>query len=334
MVAAPSSSRLSRRSVRSRLSVAPVARSPVLFEFTYHTARVGYVGEAKPKHWIPLTVPPSQYATAATWYRYLSPLIQQLFTALVQDPTERRLIVIFDTGLETLRLWQQALEQCAWDAGAPAVSVLPALETIPMAFPSLKDVLIVQITSQQAFCLAHAAGQSLPYTFQSVPAGYHVAVKTKEYTSTVKSEWTDQMTYTWLNHHNPESLMAAILKCLQACPRSIRKQVIHNLVFVGEACMYRPDLRLRVAKHLQSILKRTAKDDDSSTLKEQETPLTRIPKAFNELEPLAGSIGVVETAPYRADLLAWAGASVWASHVHGLDPDSARFQWTKKPESS
>lgn len=152
---------------------------------------------------------------------------------------------------------------------------------------------------------------SLPY-FLAVPCGYETVVSNKE---TIQVEWTKEMDTHWLDETNPNSLVMALLKCLSACPTDLKRDVISNLVLVGDALVLVPDLARQVRNRLIAILDKTAVSFDEEPVSE----LTVVPTDCNALAPLKSSVAVTSTAPLRPDLVSWVGASLWASVWHRHD---------------
>ena len=147
----------------------------------------------------------------------------------------------------------------------------------------------------------------------------------------VQVEWNEDMNLHWLDETNPNSLIMTLLKCLSTCPTDLRKDVISNLVFAGDAMVLVPDLARQVRNRLIAILNRTAVSFD----KESTSDMTVVPIDCKPLEPLVLSVAVTTTAPVRPDLVSWVGASVWATVWHRRhDDDDGGVRWTFAPEGT
>jgi hypothetical protein len=368
-----SSTRRTARTTTTRLTTN--VRLPVLLEFTSCFCRVGYAGEALPHFGVLLHPDLIDYnhgcdtngstggsmlgrATMerARLYQLLFPLVEECFGRIHHpDPTTRNVVVIFDTGLTCPQTWQETLEGVLHEKHVPHVTFQSCLSLIPTAFPNLPDSLTVHVTNTAAYCMAQAGSLTLPFTFQTVPAGYRQVMQANGGEPDLLEPllWTEAMTTCWLDPSNPNSLVTAFLSCIQACPRQARPYVIGNVVFTGEAISFRPDLPNRVLRQVKTVL---LQDDENRGSYEQQyqpgTPLkstenpnenlstakignlvddfTRLCQTWSELRPLAGRIvGYVDTAPYPADRVVWAGSSVWAQIWHGRDPDAKAFGWRK-----
>jgi hypothetical protein len=169
--------------------------------------------------------------------------------------------------------------------------------------------------------------------FQAVPTGYKTVV---EDSSKISCLWDDKMNMAWLDGNNPNSLMLALLKCLDACPLDARKDVIGNILFCGDTLVIMPDLGRRLALKLKEFLSTL---DDSSEDSEPysgavgDLHLTMVPIATKQMKPLAGYVGLISTAPYRADLISWVGGSMHAALWHRHD-DQSPVQWVLPPTSA
>lgn len=141
----------------------------------------------------------------------------------------------------------------------------------------------------------------------------------------------------WLDENSPHSLVVALLKCLQACPTDTRKDVISNMVFCGDTLMVVPDLGRRVALKLKSLLEGTSPETDPASpllaLEENQPDMTMVPVAAQALKPLAPNVGLLSCAPFRADLISWVGASVYATIWHRYDNDDSRVKWNFAPST-
>jgi actin-related protein len=148
--------------------------------------------------------------------------------------------------------------------------------------------------------------------------------------STVQVNWDDNMDKHWLDEYNPNSIMMALMKCLDACPRDVRKDVVSNLVFCGETLVLVPDLGRRLSQRLIALLNKSATSFDEEPVSE----LTVVPTEWSHLSPLSSCVAVTSTAPLRPDLVSWVGASLWATVWHRHDDESdAHAKWTLAPEN-
>ena len=336
MVAATPAS-VRRRTTRSRLAATPVSRSPVMLEIVSHSVLyAGHVGQPRAQHLVAIRPTPSAKATSAEYYRIYAPVIQTAYSMLGQDPKERRVIVLMDDGLYRNRHHQQALRRILLqDAKAPACCFHPSIQMIPTCFPPKREkphqdaMLIVQFTLKEAHCIAYASGHSLEYTYQ-------VAADSKEKgdPSMKNADWI-QTQNSWLSSGNDGTslLVRAILQCIAACPRETRRGVVHNIVFCGIIADTNFDINfakgLRAALKSQQHAPPTSKDDDEDA--GSASPLqwaTSTPISDSQdLRSLAEHVSVVKLGSLRPDLLPWLGASVWAKHWHGIDPEATNFRW-------
>lgn len=305
--------------------------------------------------------------TAETYYRIYADTIEHVFHLLGQDSKERRVIILHDFGLYVQRTWKTAITRILQDIiGTQAVSFHPALSMIPFAFsptPKNNAMLIIFVTLNEAHCIVFADNMVLEYTYQT--CGYPKAALDTIREKMSSSEYNvlsvadlRQMQSTWItsniheNLQNPTtSLIIAILKTLEACPRQLRLAAIHNLVFAGS--IIDSSFGLQVAKRLEEMLKLYPENNVEKT-KQESTPPTREkgdgdaiapdsassdtsknntwtyrPFNFKALSPLVDHIAVVQFFQHqiRPDLLSWLGASVWAKHWHEQDPDSTQLKW-------
>lgn len=163
----------------------------------------------------------------------------------------------------------------------------------------------------------------------AVPCGYQKVVSPSD---KVQVEWTDSMNTYWLDETNPNSLMMALLKCLETCPTDLKREVVSNLVFCGDGMVLVPDLARRVRNRLVGILNKTAE----SFSQEPVSDFTVVPPECSHLEPLSSSVAVTSTAPLRPDLVSWMGASVWATLWlrHHDSENDLNVQWTYNPNNN
>jgi hypothetical protein len=327
-------SRNSRFKTRASIrSFKAVERAPIILELSPAVMRFGYAEECKPQHIIPMTTDNERHLqkSETQWYSILGPLMQQVYDRLMCNPTSRRVVLLHSHSQYPPTTWQAALSKILWNKGVPALVFFSSLELVPVA-QGWKRGLIVQVTREEAVCVCHADGHVLPFTYQSVPnCGYKHLMKDE---TMVQREWTKRMELQLLDENNPDSLVVALLKCLEACPRDIRFYVISNIVICGEGLMLLPDLGRRVGKRLQDILAGTAtpleKLEDSTAA--VTVNLTMVPVLITPLRPLADHLGILSCAPHRPDWISWVGASLWAATWNKYDDEESRIQWTIAPE--
>jgi hypothetical protein len=306
-------------------------RPPIILEVGSSVLRVGYAEQFKPQHIIPFTpVDSSKFLTESQWYSILSPLINQLYDRLMVKPTSRRVICVHSEYPQ--KSWEAALKQIFWNRGVPALTFVSSMEMVPVA-QGWKRGLVVKVSREEAVCVAHVDGHMLSYTYQSVPCGYKSVV---EDDSIIHTNWNDKMDHLWLDEQNPNSLVVALLKCLEACPRDVRRYVISNIVFSGDALVLVPDVGRRVTKRLKSIMEGNSirlEDSSEQPREEGDDPalLTVVPIRMSSLKSLADQLSVNTCAPHRADLISWVGASLWAAVWHKYDDDETRISWVFPP---
>lgn len=316
-----------RRRITRRPPSANVSRPPVLLEFTQNVINAGYVGQARAKHIVPLPADLSHLRkdAAAEIYRVYAPSVQKAFHLLGQDPKERKVLVLYDGGLDWPRAWQNAIARVLEDAGTKACAFHPTIKMVPFVFPTVETMLVVQIMSTEAHCIVHAEGRSLDYTYQvsSQP------LAKKGNMDTVSDCRKQQAAF--LLPSGPSDLVTAILKCLEACPVEKRKAAIHNMVFVG--ALYDPSFGTLVAKKVRDTLQERVEEGTSTVPEEEPAESTAsiewisLPVNKVKLQPLCDHCSVIELNGIRHDVVAWLGASAWANFWHGKDPDAAQFQW-------
>jgi len=269
--------------------------------------------------------------TAEDWYFILNPLVQKCFDRLLQSSNALRRVVVLHPPLMP-RTWEVALKQSLFNLGVPAVTMISLLDTPPLAL-EWKRGMVVHVGKTEAYCVAHADGMTLHNTMQITKAGYSQAVGDVEQ---VASSWTSQMDHTWLNHTtNPNSLLLAVAKCLEACPSDVRKHVAENIVFVGETVLIVPQLPVKLCKRLQTIFQegvQTPELEQPDTLpsSSSDADLTLFPMEWSKLKALVPN--VVSTGPYRADQVAWIGASLWATVWNRHDDANEHIHWTYEPK--
>lgn len=319
-------------------------RAPIILEIGSAVIRVGYADSCQPRHLIP--VPVSDAASSAhgnqtesQWYATLSPWIEVVYDRLLCNPNSRKVVVLHSQFVVPIA-WQAALEQLLWNKGVPEITFVSALEILPVA-QGWKRGLIVHVSRDEAVCICHSDGHLLPFTFQSVPeCGYQHLL---EDPSKLQCEWTTKMDFNLLDElHNPNSFVTALIKCLEACPRDIRYDIIHNLVFCGDGLTVIPDLGRRVTQRLEQILEGTQPElesqpvDESSTTTTTSTQeivhMTAVPVAIKSVQSLASRLRMLSCAPYRPDMIAWAGSSLWAATWNRYENDESRIDWKLPPQ--
>ena len=316
MVAPRSPHRDIRRTYRSTnrqaIPETQFSRPPVIIEFGSLLVTAGYAGQVHPKQIVALPQLPNnvdeskiKFSSAATWYRYLSGLLQEVYSRLGQDPTERRAIVVLTVGNHAacggleypLHNWQDALSVVLRNLGVPALRIIPAgLEMIPWIFPQISSMLTVTVsgsTSEHGYLkaevLAFANGQNLPYTYQHfIQEQDQVGRDQSSYSDSkylLEDPIASQLSLTdeqdknldKLDPHCCSPLVTMVLKCLEACPVDVRKAVISNMVVVTYGgtdpvsegkCSHMaagPELGRRLARQLQAVLKNNGKAEDSAS---------------------------------------------------------------------
>lgn len=320
--------------------IIPPSRPPVLLQITNHAILAGTVADAAPKRIFPYKQDDDQVLnTVETAYRFWSCLLQQVYDNLGQDTKDRRAVVLVpDVTLqvEYIRInLQKAMLRVLLDViGVPSVSIQPTMLFLPYAFPMLRNMIVVHVTTQNASTFVHSNDASLPFTFHSVPLEEDKN-NDKTGANVISTEWTTAMERQYLDPYYPQSLMAALLKTLENCPLPIRGLAVQNLVFTGQGVSHRPDIPLRVCKRLKQLLQAGKLPDEPAAPPETgpyPNVVGMVPVALSALKPLASLVGLIDTAATlgssRADLVPWTGASLWASHSHQHNEDA--FQWISK----
>ena len=328
-----------RRGTGRGTAILPPSRPPVLLQIQESTILAGTVAEAAPKRIFPYSkiIMTEEHSTAEALYRFWAPLLQQVYDNLGQDTKDRRAVVLLpDATLESDYIrtsTKDAILRVLLDViGVPSVHLQPALPFLPYAFPMLSTMIAVHVSATEACTFVHSKDQSLPYTFQCVPLE-------EETGSEISTQWTAALERQYLDASYPHSVLVALLKTLEDCPLPIRGEAIRNLVFAGEGVLYRPDLPLRITKRLKEILQQGKLSEEEQTPEQEMTGpypavLGMVPVDLPSLKALAPFVGLIDTkgtiGPYRADLLVWIGATLWASHSHQHNPDA--FSWISNKE--
>mmetsp|Transcript_21771 Transcript_21771/g.51386 ORF Transcript_21771/g.51386 Transcript_21771/m.51386 type:complete len:253 (+) Transcript_21771:638-1396(+) len=238
----------------------------------------------------------------------------------------------------------RALKQHFWNVNVPAIVVVNSLEVGPStrAVFGLSRSLMVQIHRQETICGCYADGYVLPFTYQSIPIGYQhlLAVTNKDGDEDSKTElFLDRML---TDNTNPNSILTAMLLCLQECPLDARSYAVSNIMFSGEGVTLLPDIPRRVTKYLQQLLLQqgssttTDKAETTSSTPSSEDPqqqlLSMVPIDYKSLQPLGERVGLVSCAPYRPDVVCWVGASLYATTWMKYDDhDESPIPWIYHP---
>ena len=311
----------SRSNVRKTFNI---ERPPIILEVSSTVIRVGYAEQCKPQHILQVEAIVNANKTESQWYASLSPLVQRVYDRLMCDPTTRRVVILHKHFAP--KAWLVALKQILWNKGVPAVACFSSLEVVPIA-QGWKRGLIVQISREEAVCVCHSDGHVLPFTYQSVPCGYKQLLPDE---SRISVEWTKEMDQRLLDENDPNSLVLALLKCLEECPRDIRPYVVSNIVFCGDGMALLPDLSRRVGRRLQKVLEgnqeplKLGETDDTSVM-------TVVPANVTALKPLAVRLAITSCAPHRPDWISWIGSSLWAAIWNKYDAEATRVKWTPAP---
>jgi hypothetical protein len=315
-----------------------VGRAPLILEFTSTTCRAGYAGDAQPRRQVILpinnnsnTATDSLTEILAT-YHVAARLMQDVFDQMGQDPSERHCLIVTQ-GLYPVNHTDQVqrLQQVLWNLGVPAIRFLPSLQHVALALtvstPSPVSStaapatgLVCLVTPSETHCVVFSSDAVLPFTYQVVPT-----------TTTANAQNTD---IPIANTINDSQIVTALLSCLQACPRDLRKGAAANLTFAGEVCTERPDLGRQIARQLKTVLSKEPQqqqplashqepeNDPAETTSTTNVVLpyeyqyTAVPVATSQLRVLADLIAVVQL-PFRPDLCTWIGISLWAAAWHG-----------------
>ena len=170
----------------------------------------------------------------------------------------------------------------------------------------------------------HVSQSLLPIQFAAVRCGYNQVVKED---GTVQTLWTSEMDTLWLDEHKPQSIIMAVVKCLTSSCMEVRRDVVSNLMFCGDAMVLVPDLARQVVQRLKSLFQQQAEPLVGPTC-----DLTIVPVSYTSLAPLASSIRAVSTAPHRADVVSWTGGSLWATISYRRDNEDTHTEWTFAPQ--
>lgn len=355
---ASSSSRIGRLSSLTLTSpkFEPV---PIILEISSTVLRVGFGGEkSRPQHVIlfegiifdsdshhedqapSMSKNTNKTKTESEWYLILSPLIEQVYDRLMCKPSTRRVVCMYSNQRYTPIPFRKALRQHLWNRGVPATVELDPLEVLPIVQGWTRG-LAVNITREEAYCICHADGYVLPYTYQMVPSGGYknwLRPKTKNgVTKYVLPQYPKDQKYDKeINDRSISSLVVAILACLQKCPRDLRLNVVSNVVFCGDGVLLLPDLPRRVMKRVRDILRSKIENDDEMRNDKEVTAAAEsytttdyscVPLNLEDLQSLALSVSLTSCAPYRADWICWVGASLWAAVWNKYNDEETPIPW-------
>jgi hypothetical protein len=352
----PTSIRRNPRFVSSRSNTRSfnIEPPPIIMEIGSTIVRVGYAEQSRPQHLIAMENPlfddtnrdqnSNLSKSESEWYLLLAPLLEQVYDRLMCRPSSRRVVCVYKPYAPSA--FQKALTQHMWNQGVPAQVHVDCLQVLPLA-QGWKRGLIVHVSREEAFCVCYADGYVTPNTYQMVPTGYKQLLKeTVELSSGKAIDSLPQspldleavMNETLLNEHNPNSLVVAILMCLQACPRDLRAQVVSNFIVCGDGVALLPDLSRLVAKRVEQMLdqpnieQRTyATPPTNVALLDRDPVFTMVPIDITSLQPLAARLTLLSCAPYRADWISWVGASLWAATWNKYDEDETPIPWVIAP---
>lgn len=311
--------------------------APILIELSLQAliVKAGLAGQPSAHLILPLPrlTKPALSITMQDYYQSFSPVIQQLLQLLPQEVipiSKRKAVVLFDSGLTLHEPLRKALLRIILDAiQCPAVTFFSSLLMIGLSLmlPSTgaeSTCLAVYMTEQEAHCIIYSSHQAWPFTYQStgIRADYQPAATVLE---TIMH---------WTSAEGVQQVALAILKCLEACPRDIRRTAIGNLFFCGSAT--NDAIGVRIARQVQSILRGqdeltgdtitgTPTSSDSSAMAFE---LVSVPVSIRSLQPLAESVSVIALPDgIRPDLAVWIGGSIWVNRLHQRDSDAPEFQW-------
>ena len=317
--------RANRFNTRANTRSFNIERQPIVLEISSTVIRVGYAEQFQPQHLIPIEPHEDANKSESQWYAVLSPWIEQVYDRLMCNPTTRRVVILHKHFVP--KAWLSAIQLILWNKGVPAIVCFSSLEMLPTA-QGWKRGLVVQVSREEAFCICHSDGHVLEFTYQSVPCGYKDILPDE---LKISDYWTDTMSQLLLNENNPNSLVSAVLKCLEACPRDIRRYVISNLVFCGDGMVLLPDLGRRVGQRIKDILEGTQSPLELGAAQD-DAQLAVVPTKIAALKPLVENLAVTSCAPHRPDWISWVGSSLWAAIWNKYDDDESRIKWTFAPK--
>uniref|UniRef100_A0A7S1UYL5 Uncharacterized protein n=1 Tax=Grammatophora oceanica TaxID=210454 RepID=A0A7S1UYL5_9STRA len=331
-------SRRARTTLYRGTASAAVRHPPVVLEWTDACIRFGLAEESHPKHCLAWKSPPSgKLLNESEWYAILMPLLHEVYDRLMISIPTRRVILVSSHCM--IRTWEAALLQGLWNMGVPAVSKMSNL-AVPSIALGLSKCLVVSLGKYFVECVAVIDEHVLDDTYQAVPCS-------ALWSETIQPKWTDDMERKLLSPKDPNSLVAAILKCVEKCPLLGREDAVNNLVFIGD--VWRPDLPYRTVSSLRTLLKDgIPAEEGGDSLGEEEgmeeggdpaEPLAEtimLPARFDELKSLAASIAAKSVEPFGPMHVSWTGASLWATVWHRTDDEDglSRMKWIFPPSEA
>jgi len=277
------------------------ARPPILLLIGSNFVRSGLAGQAKPNRLLHTPLIPHSTTTMEA-YRLFCPVINDALEMLesVQNLQERRVIVCFETGVVWPRSHEEAIKSILLeDTNVRACAFKSALELIHLAVPPKTALLVVLVTVGEVHCVICSDASCLKFTYQCCPD---------------KPSQGDDTSF----KHNRAAL--CILHCLQACPRSSRREAAMNIVFAG--CISK-DTSGNIAEIVRQLL------SGSNCLDDITGSAVKSPLIVNELKSLMENISVIEPENLGLDFLPWLGLSIWAHHWHRLNSESKQIGWIK-----
>jgi hypothetical protein len=337
----------SSRSTTRSYNIEP---APIVLEIQSTIVRVGYAEQFQPQHVIKIDKPLFEGGDDSTsvitrseseWYVALSPIMEQIYDRLMCKPSTRRVVLLTKPYPPTA--FQNSVKQHLWNRNVPSVVELDTLQTVPIA-QGWKRGLVVHLSREETVCVCHCDGYIIPYTYQIIPTGYNFLLEgtddgnitlptSDENVSRVETKINDRL----LNLHSPDSLVVAILMCLQECPRDLRAHVVSNIVFCGDGVTLLPDLPRRVTKKVEQILESSTaavKEEAESAAGSSSSSVVfgMIPIDMASLRPLAARLRLVSCAPHRPDWISWVGGSLYAAAWHKYDEDETPIPWIFPPK--
>lgn len=321
--------RTNRFGARTAVRSFAISRTPIVLELDSQVLRVGYSEQTKPQHTLLLndTFSLNQNLTESQWYNLLSPILMKVYDRLMCNPTSRRVVCLLPHLAPSNMT--AALKQLLWNKGVPAVVVWSNLEILPVA-QGWKRGLIVQVSKNETVSVCHADGHVLPFTYQNVPAGYDKLLSAED-KNKITTAFTPEMEQLMLNENSPNSIVVAVLKTLEECPRDIRPFCASNIVFCGEGVVLFPDIARRVTQRIKAILEGNQTPLDLVFGDDKNALLTTVPVQLKSLLPLASKLNLNSTQPYRPDWISWVGASLWAAVWNKYDDEESPIKWTVAP---
>mmetsp|Transcript_18595 Transcript_18595/g.25800 ORF Transcript_18595/g.25800 Transcript_18595/m.25800 type:complete len:328 (-) Transcript_18595:112-1095(-) len=322
----------------------PSSSSPsIVMEWSGPTVRVGYTHKGRPQHVFSLPSEMPAETSPSRFYSLVSPLVMQMWDLLVVSPSANPRVFILCADSFPSNIQREALSRAIFDMNVSGISFINGLDTLPYAM-GWKRGLIVKIDNEEATVVAHVDGRCLPETFQVVPNG-------KEQQSTATSEAEEQeaekaedntssaqsKTSRLLDERHPLSVIFAVLKALDVCPRDVRNDVASNICIVGDDVP--PNFGRKLGKRLATLLKEeSASSFPEATPEEQlEEPalapeLTAVLPTYTALKGLP--VSIMTTTPHRPDVVCWVGSSIWASALNLKHKHSSRIKWNRTGRSN